>query len=251
MRSFEGWIMILHSKFIVLVTLCSCLLYSCGNPSIQEEPSPISVIEYLTNKPVTMLDWGIFRLEQDLKNIIPKLQYNDKNERILSELPSLNVYYDSNSNSLTINIIQEDKFEARKEAEQWSDFAIREIKHKLGIDSKTGTRTYPGLDMILNLVFEEHKSDPKKLTDLIEKMYGSRPKKDFKNSSELYEYVKNLCEHNHSNLCDYFGPMSEPFANELDKLTKISILGFISEGDNIFSCESPLLSTKNTFFMPQ
>lgn len=41
--------------------------------------------------------------------------------------------------------------------------------------------------------------------------------------------------------------MIEPFANELDKITKISILGSIFEGDNIFFCESPLLSTKNTF----
>lgn len=194
--------MISHNKFIaVVILLCSCLLYSCGKPPVQEKTAPILAIEYLMNKSVTMLDWGIFRLEQDLKNMAPKLQYNDKNEKILSELPRLHVYYDSNSNSLTISI-SEDKFKTRKEAELWSVFVIREIKYKLGIDSKTGTRTYAGLHIVLDVAFEAYKSDQKKLIDLIGEMYGSRPKNNFKNSSELYEYVKNLCEHNPSN-CNF------------------------------------------------
>lgn len=173
------------------------------------EPGP--TITYLMNEHLTMLDWGMFKLQQRLTELGDNLRSPSSkrdSEPIINQPPLTIINYDWDSNRLKIQVLLfKEEFKTKQKAENWCTSVIHCIKGDLGIDPKTGK---PSRFMISG-------------------------------TSNLLIYFTHI---------GFQGKLEpEGLGTELDKITEISVSTRYLEGKEkrVLRCESPLLGTKIFF----
>lgn len=120
-------------KGITCILILTALLFLAFADICPAEPT--APIKYLMNEPVSMLDWGIYRMGNALRTA----GYLDFLE-INAMRPNIHARYEPSFNSIVIEVtspIIED-VESRKKAKEWCSSVIELSRVNLGINKVTG-----------------------------------------------------------------------------------------------------------------
>ena len=146
-----------NRKRVSCSVVATLLFFSVGKISFAE-PSP--GFKYLMNQPVSMLDWGVYRLEEYLSRGMYErefqiiVSYNWETDRII----------------IGINRTQENPAKNEIEAVEKLRGTIDLIRSRCGIDPRTGT-PYKGIANVYARYFRhagfKYKSEPENLEQLL------------------------------------------------------------------------------------
>jgi hypothetical protein len=110
-----------YLKYLIFVIPFFCIV-----DTSMAEPTPN--IKYLMNEPVSMLDWGIYRLDKYLANI-----HIDGARSIFYWTD-----YDGEKNALYLNFTMEINGKSRDEAKKMGESLVSRVRHSLGVNPDTG-----------------------------------------------------------------------------------------------------------------
>jgi len=99
------------------------------------EPPP--AIVYLVNEPLTMLEWGLYRIEVEV--LSPMSEGKTVGFTNLKPVPKCSARYDSDRNQIEIYATAFlHKFESVKAAREWCLQVVDGIRSRFGVDPETG-----------------------------------------------------------------------------------------------------------------
>ena len=119
-------------SFIKHFTLATFFFFVCVGVCQAE---PTASIKYLMNEPVTMLDWGIYRMGNALRTAgyVEFLEIDGMR-------PNIHAHYEASFNSIVIEVtspIIEDT-DSQKRAKEWCSSVIEQSRVNFGINKETG-----------------------------------------------------------------------------------------------------------------
>lgn len=83
-------------KKIILICLITCFTFI---PNIHSEPS--NTVKKLMNEPISMLDWGLYRIEKDLSRVLPKILQGAA-KKLKTDSVNVSTRYNWIKNNITI-----------------------------------------------------------------------------------------------------------------------------------------------------
>lgn len=110
-----------YLKYIIFVFSVFCIV----DTSMAE---PTANIQYLMNEPVSMFDWGIYRLDKYFEDI-----HIDGAQSIFYWTD-----YDWSKNIINLNFTIETNTKSRDEAKEIGKSLINKVRHSLGVDPDMG-----------------------------------------------------------------------------------------------------------------
>ena len=132
----------------VYTVLISLLMFICNGICLAEPSAPV---RYLMDEPVSMLEWGMFRLSEALTNDKEPTYHCIK--QILKEhdlcivAPYVRVSYDWDSNRLRIKTLVFEKSQpqeiSKEKKKEICKLVIKEHKNYLGVNFETGKPISP------------------------------------------------------------------------------------------------------------
>jgi hypothetical protein len=149
-------------KRITLMIVVITMVLAFIKPCIAE---PDSTIRYLITEPVTLLDFGLYRLTEEIDTHFAKIEYTS----------GAYMFYDWDANRINIIISgPAGKFKTKKEAKDWCEWAVCEVRKELGLDCSSLRSSIPAGTSMLSLRFNHlgHKSrnEPKDLGNKLDKI---------------------------------------------------------------------------------
>ena len=112
--------------------IAACLLACCYTPA-RAEPTP--TVEYLMGNNVSLLDWGLYQLEDYVHTLLPAQGIVEGGPTVI-----VTVEYDWSANRIHIDVLSfHDEVQAGNEERAWLEAAMHRLKWALGVNADTGT----------------------------------------------------------------------------------------------------------------
>ena len=122
------------NKLYKYMTLIMFLLLANSRVGMAEPPP---AIVYLVNEPLTMLEWGLYRIEVEVLSQINEGKTADFAD--LKPLPRCSARYDSDRNQIEIYATAFfHKFDSVKAARKWCLQVVDGIRNRFGVNPETG-----------------------------------------------------------------------------------------------------------------
>jgi hypothetical protein len=139
-------------RFIFLLVFSTCSPYGYAEPS--------SVVEYLMDDPVTMLDWGLYRVEERTSSMQFKNLVNSNSF----------AYYSWNKNRITVGfgVYPSNGSLPANLAEETCEAVTMEVRNRFGTNTKKSFREVVGIAKFFDHAGFEHNDKPAKFMQEIE-----------------------------------------------------------------------------------